>query len=164
MTVRFLPAGDTALVVEFGDRIDRALSDRVLQLSRRIAEAALPGVIETVPTFRSLLVHYDPLTTGAEPLREAIGGLLRHRETRTGGGRLWRLPACYDPSLAPDIAAVAARTGLSVEYVVARHSQTLFHVYMIGFTPGYPYMGDLPPELHLPRREDPRKRVPAGSI
>jgi len=164
MTVRFLPAGDTALVIEFGDRIDRALSNRVLQLSRQIGHAALPGVVETMPTFRSLMVHYDPLITGAETLRHAIGGLLGQPNARAGGGRLWRLPACYAPSLAPDLQAVAERTGIPVEGVVARHSGTLFHVYMIGFTPGYPYMGDLPVELHLPRREDPRTRVPAGSI
>jgi len=164
MTVRFLPAGDTALVVEFGDRIDRVLNDRVIRLSQRIAAAALPGVIETVPTFRSLMVHYDPLSTGAESLAQAIGGLIRPGAARAGKRRLWRLPACYDPSLAPDIEEVAAHVGLTVEDVIARHADTLFHVYMIGFTPGYPYMGDLPGELHLPRRKDPRTRVRAGSI
>ena len=164
MDVRFLPAGDTALVVEFGDRIDRALSDRVLQLSQRIRVDRLPGVTETVPTFRSLMVHYDPTATNGARLVSEIRARIGDSEARTHRCRLWRLPACYAPSFAPDLVSVAERTGLAPQEVVRRHAQTQFHVYMIGFTPGCPYMGDLPPELHLPRRVDPRMRVPSGSI
>lgn len=164
MTVRFLPAGDTALIVEFGDHIERALSDRVLWLSERIGGLALPGVVETVPTFRSLAVHYDPRATSAETLVPAIEALLDEPPRSSQAGRLWHVPACYDERCAPDLADVAARTRLTTEEVVALHAGTLFHVYMVGFLPGLPYMGDLPPELVLPRRKDPRVRVPAGSV
>jgi KipI family sensor histidine kinase inhibitor len=164
MDVRFLPAGDTALVVEFGDRVDRELSDAVLRLSARVRAAAVPGVVETVPTYRSLLVHYDPSLTGAARLQTAIEKMLAERAAEGARARLWRIPACYAPMHAPDLAEVAERTGLTVEDIVRIHTGTRFHVYMVGFVPGFPYMGDLPPELALPRRTDPRVKVPAGSI
>jgi inhibitor of KinA len=162
--VRFLPAGDTALVVEFGAEIDRGLSNRVLSLSERVRQAKIPGVTETVPTFRSLAVHYDPLVTSAEPLvaviREFLAGAAEPRHC----ARLWRVPACYEEHCAPDLADVARKKGLSIAEVVRLHSEVRYHVYMVGFVPGYPYMGDLPAELALPRRTDPRVRVQAGSI
>ena len=164
MDVRFLPAGDTALVVEFGDRVDRALSEGVLRLSARVRAAAVPGVVETVPTYRSLLVHYDPRVTDPTRLQAAVGKLLAERTDAASRARLWRIPACYAPVHAPDLDEVAERTGLSVDDVVRIHTSTRFHVYMVGFVPGFPYMGDLPQELTLPRRTDPRVRVPAGSI
>ena len=164
MNVRFLPAGDTAVIVEFGDRIDRVVSDRVLRLSALVRAENLPGVVETVPTFRSLMVHYDPLATTSANLNAAIEKLLDSSRGETKPVKLWRIPACYAASHAPDLAEVAQRTGLSAAEVVRLHSGTRFHIYMIGFVPGYPYMGDLPEPLVLPRRADPRVRVPAGSI
>ena len=164
MNVRFLPAGDTAVIVEFGDRIDRLLSDRVLRLSTLVRAAKLPGVIETVPTFRSLMVHYDPLATDSASLTAALENLLDENRGETQPVKLWRIPACYAASHAPDLAEVVQRTGLSTEEIVGLHSNTRFHVYMIGFVPGFPYMGDLSAPLVLPRRADPRVRVPPGSI
>lgn len=164
MDVRFLCAGDTAMVVEFGDRIERALSDRVLRLSAKLRAAALPGVVETVPTYRSLMVHYDPLQTDHASLQGRLAALLEDDMPGAGEARLWRIPACYEATHAPDLEDVAQRTGLGTAEVVRLHTETLFHIYMIGFVPGYPYMGDLPEALVLPRRADPRIRVPAGSI
>src|SRR5215813_11089863 len=164
MKVRFLPAGDRALVVEFGDHIDRALSAEVLRLEASLRSNGLAGVVETVPTFRSLTVHYDPLITTGTDLEHAIASLLDREPGSRSTGTLWRVPVCYDGEFAPDLAEVARLTGLSPDEVVALHSGTRYHVYMLGFLPGFPYMGDLPPELALPRRADPRLRVPAGSI
>jgi inhibitor of KinA len=164
VSVRFLPAGDTAVIVEFGDRIDRVVSDRVLRLSALVRAANLPGVVETVPTFRSLMVHYDPLATTSANLNAALEELLDSSRGEAKPVKLWRIPACYAASHAPDLAEVAQRTGLSAAEVVRLHSGTRFHVYMIGFVPGFPYMGDLPELLALPRRIDPRIRVPAGSV
>jgi KipI family sensor histidine kinase inhibitor len=161
---RFLAAGDTALVVEFGDRIDQALSERVLRLSARLRAAPPVGLVETVPTFRSLMVHYDPGETDGATLLAAIKDALGQVGKMAWRCRRWRLPACYEPDCAPDLVWVAEQTGLAGEEVVRRHAATQFRVYMIGFTPGFPYMGGLPPELNLPRRTDPRVRVPAGSI
>ena len=164
MNVRFLPAGDTAVIVEFGDSIDRVVSERVLRLSALVRAATLPGVVETVPTFRSLLVHYEPEATDSASLTAAIENLLERGSGDAQPVKLWRIPACYEISHAPDLAEVAQRTGLGTAEVVDLHSSTHFHIYMIGFVAGYPYMGDLPAPLVLPRRADPRIRVPPGSI
>lgn len=164
MNVRFLSAGDRALVVEFGDCIDRALSERVLCLDRIIRSSAPSGVIETVPTFRSLLVHYDPLVTNRAKLERVLAVFLEHDDQTRLSARLWQVPVCYEGEFAPDLQGVARLTGLTPGEVVALHSSTQFHVYMLGFLPGFPYMGDLPEKLALPRRADPRLRVPAGSI
>jgi KipI family sensor histidine kinase inhibitor len=160
---RVLNAGDTAIVVEFGESIDRRLSTWVLALARRLNEARLEGIVETVPTFRSLLVHYDPLILPTASLSAHIAELMRGLQLTEQGGRLWRLPACYDPGLGLDLDDVAARTGLSPAQVIERHSAVTYHVYMLGFLPGQAYMGDVPAELALARRESPRLKIPAGS-
>ncbi|WP_175775178.1 5-oxoprolinase subunit PxpB [Burkholderia anthina] len=164
MEVRFLDAGDCAVTVEFGDTIERALSERVLRLGARVREQLPPGVIEAVPTFRSLMVHYDPLATDRASVVAQLETLLDDGAAAQASATLWRIPACYEGDCAPDLDDVAARTGLAPRDVVRLHADTLFHVYMIGFVPGYPYMGDLPAQLVLPRRADPRVRVPPGSI
>jgi inhibitor of KinA len=164
MTMRFLSAGDRALVIEFGDRVDRQLSNEVLHLNTSLQSSALPGVVETVPTFCSLMVYYDPLVTSRVDLEHAIVGRLdRQAALRTAATR-WRVPVCYEGEFAPDLAEVARLTGLAPGDVAALHSAQRYHVYMLGFLPGFPYMGDLPPQLALPRRADPRVRVPAGSV
>lgn len=162
--IRFLASGDTALTVELGESVDHALNAAVIDLADRVAEAALPGVTEIVPTFRSLLVHYDPLVTSADCLTGRIGEVLESGTASRRQGRRWRIPACYEGDLAPDLDEVARCTGLSSSEVIARHADTSYHVYMLGFLPGYPYMGDLPDAIRLPRRESPRVRVPAGSV
>ena len=161
---RFLSGGDTALVVEFGDRVDRTLSGLVLALAHRLADAAIPGVVEAVPTFRSLLVHYDPLRLKQAELKRRLAPLLDGLQAAESAGRRWHIPACYDPGLGLDLAAVAGRTGLTAGEVAERHSGAVHHVYMMGFLPGLPYLGGLPPEFNLPRRENPRIKLPSGSI
>ena len=164
MKVRFLSAGDRALVVEFGDRVNRTLSERVLRLDAMIRSNPPVGTVETVPSFRSLAIYYDPLLTSQGELRRAIAPLLDLGDDPRAGARLWHVPVCYEGEFGPDLAEVARLTGSTPHDVVALHGGTRFHVYMLGFLPGFPYMGDLPPQLALPRRADPRLRVPAGSI
>jgi KipI family sensor histidine kinase inhibitor len=163
-TYKLLPAGDTALVVEFGDSIDQCVSAKVLALADRLAELAPAGIIETVPTFRSLLIHYEPLLLGADLLARTVAQLADGLPPRTQSGRAWRLPACYDASVAPDLAYVAAECGLSPAQVIERHSAVAYHVYMLGFLPGQAYMGDLAPELALPRRKTPRTQIAPGAL
>jgi inhibitor of KinA len=161
---RVLNAGDTALVVEFGESIDRQLSTWVLALARRLNEARLEGIVETVPTFRSLLVHYDPLILPTAALAAHIADLMQGLNVTEEAGRVWRLPACYDARLGLDLDDLAARTGLTAVQVIERHSAVTYHVYMLGFLPGQAYMGDVPAELTLARRETPRLKIPAGSL
>jgi inhibitor of KinA len=165
---KVLPAGDTALIVEFGEGVDRRLSRRVLALARRLDEAKsegkIDGMIETVPTFRSLMVYYDPLALSADALTACIDELMNGLRMAEQPGRLWRLPVCYDASLAPDLDEVATRTALSPTQIIERHSAVTYHVYMLGFLPGQAYMGDVPAELNLARRATPRMKIPAGSL
>jgi inhibitor of KinA len=161
---RLLPAGDTALVVEFGDRIDRRLSAQVLALADRLNGLKLDGVTDIVPTFRSLMVHYDPLVLPAAALRARIGTLIGGLQLAEAAGRHWHLPVCYDTRVAPDLNDVAARTGFPRDEIIERHRGVTYHVYMLGFLPGQPYLGDLPSALVLPRRRTPRLKIPAGSV
>lgn len=166
---RLLDAGDAAFTIEFGDVIDPALVAAVSALDaaveRERAAGRLPGLIETMPTFRSLTVFFDPLVTGRAALADALRPLLdvaAHAAPRDG--RHWQLPVCYEGEAAPDLEDCAHALGIAADELVARHAATPWRVYMIGFLPGFPFMGDLPPALHRPRRSEPRLRVPAGSV
>jgi len=166
---RLLDAGDGAFTIEFGDRIDPALSARVAALDRAvraaIAQGALPGVVETMPTFRSLTVLYDPLRTRRAEVQAALGPLLAAGDdAAASAGRQWRLPVGYGGEAGADLDELAAAAGLSREAVIDLHAGTIYRVYMIGFLPGFPFMGDLPAPLHRPRRAEPRLRVPAGAV
>jgi KipI family sensor histidine kinase inhibitor len=161
---RVRPAGDTALVVDFGNRIEIDLSKKVLALARRLDALHLDGVLETVPTIRSLSVYYEPLTIPAAALEGHIVEILDDLRDIAIEGRHWQVPVCYDPEVAPDLHEVAERCKLAVDEVIGLHSSTTYHVYMLGFLPGLAYLGDLPDKLMLPRRTTPRPRIPAGSL
>lgn len=161
---RLLPAGDTALVVELGDRIDRGLSTAVLSLAQALDAEHIDGIVETVPTFRSLMIHYEPLVLPAAALAARIEALMRRLSGRDIAGRVWHLPVCYDARFAIDLDDVAQRTALSAGQVVERHSGPLYHVYMLGFLPGQAYMGEVAAELSLNRHQTPRRRIAAGSL
>lgn len=169
MSFRILDAGDAALTIEFGSIIDPALLAEVNALDaavlRRKQAGELPGVIETMPTFRSLTVFFDPLVTDRDAVLATLQPLIAAAEHgSTTDGRHWRLPVCYEGEAAPDLAEVAGAIGIGEDEVVALHSGAEYLVYMIGFLPGFPFMGDLPESLRLPRRAQPRVRVPAGSV
>ena len=166
---RVLAAGDGAVVIEFGDTIERALLRRVSALDRHVCALAeggrLPGFVESVPTFRSLALVLDPLLTTPGELLERIDG-----ESAPGGAggeaarREWELPVRYGGREGPDLDELAERTGLAPDALVARHAATPLAVYMLGFLPGFAFLGDIDPALRQPRREKPRLRVPAGSV
>jgi KipI family sensor histidine kinase inhibitor len=161
---KVLTAGDTAISIEFGDHVDQQLSLWVLMLARRLNEARIEGIAETVATFRSLMVYYDPLVIPTAGLIAQIAALMEGISAENGSIRLWRLPVCYDPELALDLAEVAERTGVTPAGVIERHAAVIYHVYMLGFLPGFAYLGDVPHELALPRRPVPRPRVPSGAV
>jgi inhibitor of KinA len=114
--------------------------------------------------FRSLTVFYEPAVLSRAALEVHVAGIVHKLATTQRGGRRWRLPVCYDPEMAPDLNEVATRTGLTPAQVVERHSGVTYHVYMLGFLPGLAYMGDVPPELALPRLLSPRHKIPAGML
>lgn len=164
MTPRFLDAGECALVVEFGTTIDTALSDRVLALDAALAAAPPGGLRETVPTYRSLMLHYDPLILPRATLIQAVEQALHTPAAALPPPNRWRLPACYDPALAEDLTHIAAATGLTPQQVTELHATATFRTVMYGFAPGWAYLSGLPPVLTLPRRATPRDRIPDGSL
>jgi 5-oxoprolinase (ATP-hydrolysing) subunit B len=161
---RLLFCGDCALVVEFGDAIDPALNERVLTLDGLVLEARISGVSETVPTYRSLLVHYDPCIIGHAELGAKLMALASVEGATTRQGRRWRVPVVYGGEFGIDLEAVAERHNMAPQEVIARHSGGNYRVYMLGFLPGYTYLGGLDPAIATPRRQDPRLEAPAGSI
>ncbi|MCS6811470.1 MAG: allophanate hydrolase subunit 1 [Tepidimonas sp.] len=167
---RLLALGDAAWTVEFGAVIEPALHARVLALAAAVraacvrAEAPWTAVEDVVPTFRSLTVHHDPLAGQGLALGQALLALAQQVEAVPVVGRRWVLPACFDPALAPDLGALAARQGLPPAAVIDALLQTELRVYQIGFMPGFPYMAGVPPALQVPRLPIPRKAVPPGSI
>lgn len=162
--VRIRPAGDSALVVEFEERIDPAVSARVLDLDRAILAAKLPGVLETLPTYRTLLVRLDPLASDLAALEQAIASMAAAARGDASPGRLWRVPVAYGGAHGLDLDDVARAKSMTTEEVVRLHSTVAYHVYMLGFVPGYVYLGGLDARLHISRRVNPRLKTPAGTI
>ena len=165
---RLAPAGDAAVLVTFADRIDPRASAAVLALDEALRWDPFDGFIEATPSFAALLARFDPLLVDYEEAAEAISALLRIADEASApgapSGRLWRFPAAYGGEAGPDLASVAAHLSVSEEAVVALHVGAEHQVYMLGFLPGAPYLGGLPPDLDLPRLAEPRVAVPAGSV
>ncbi len=155
---RFLSAGDGGLVVELGNAIDEAINARVVALDRRVADAGIDGVLETVPTYRSLLVLYDPLRIRARRLVAQLSDLISRDEVAEMEARRWLFPVAYGGAFGMDLDFVARSHELATEEVIRIHSGAEYRVYMIGFVPGFSYPGG------RPRRTDPRPRTPAGSV
>jgi inhibitor of KinA len=153
-----------ALCVELGDEISAEVNTRVRALEFLIQSKGVPGIVETVPSFRSLLVYYDPGQTGYDTLCGALGELAAQTATATlPPARLVELPCCYDPAFGLDLVAAAERLGLTSDELVRLHAGAEYVVYFVGFTPGLPYMAGVPERIRLPRLETPRVKVPAGS-
>lgn len=165
---RLLPLGDAALTVEFGSVIAPSIHARVLGFASALQELAaggqLAGVVEWVPTFRSVTVYFDPDRIDGETLADTLQALARTSTNLTVAGTRWRIPVCFEAGFAPDLDELAAAKAMPRERVVELMTQTVFSVYMLGFQPGFSYMGGLPEVLEMPRLASPRKRVPAGSV
>jgi KipI family sensor histidine kinase inhibitor len=161
---RLLPSGDSAITVEFSRHIDDAANQRVLALDRAVAQEPIPGVSETVPTYRSLLVHYDPTLTDFDVLGKQLLERAGHPAQHSEGTRRWRVPVAYGGEHGIDLEDVATSLGIAPDEVVARHVAGDYRVAMIGFTPGWSYLSGLQKSLHLPRRQNPRLSTPAGTI
>ena len=162
---RLLLAGDGAVSVELGDEISREANARALTLERLLLDARLPGLVDTVPTFRALLVQYDPLVLPWAALRARLLELSgRLPDAPPPPGRRVELPCAYGGAHGPDLEAVARRLGLTPADVVDLHAGAEHYVYFVGFTPGLPYMAGQPARLNIPRLDRPRTKTPAGSV
>ena len=159
------PSGDSAILVEFDNRIDPEVNRSVRSLALAIESEALPGIKEILPAYRTLMVVYDPLEIEYHDLKEKINYLIEEAEKiYLPAGRLFRLPTVYGETYGPDLQRVAEVTHLSSEEVIRLFSETRFMVYFIGFICGLGYLGGLPEILQVPRLATPRTLVPAGSV
>jgi inhibitor of KinA len=153
-----------ALSVELGDEISPEINTRVRALEFLIQAKGVAGVVETVPSFRSLLVYYDPAQTDFDGLCTTLGALAEQSTPAVlPPARQVELPCCYDPEFGLDLLAAAARLGLTPDELIRLHAGAEYLVYFVGFTPGLPYMAGVPERIRLPRLETPRLKVPAGS-
>jgi len=163
--MRFLPAGDRGLVVEFGDEVSVETNERVRALAQGLEAAGIPGLIEVIPTYRSLGIAFDPARLLFPELRERILETATHPDpSRLTPPGLVRIPTVYGGAYGPDLPFVAQHAGLSEDEVVRLHSRARYRVYMIGFSAGFAYLGGLPEQLHTPRLPSPRLKVPKGSV
>lgn len=164
--VKILNAGESALVVEFGDTIDPLINAKVGRLNTLLHQANITGITETVPTYRSLLIYFEPLVLSKAQLQKQLEQFWPHLEgvNTLQNGRLVHIPVCYDDEFAPDLAAVCKHTGLSTAEVIRRHTQPEYLVYMIGFMAGFPYLGGMDSALATPRLKQPRTEIPAGAV
>ncbi len=160
----YRPVGDSGLNVEFASEISPEVNRRVRALLASLDSEPLPGVRDLVPSYRTLLVIYDPLVLSYEVLLERLRRLERAVEETIPPSRTVTIPVCYGGKFGPDLADVAEHTGIAEVDVIARHSNRYYLVYFLGFSPGFPYLGGIDPALCTPRLPMPRQRVPAGAI
>ncbi len=161
----FRIAGDCGLLVEYGDAIDPAVNQKVRSMAMALQNNMPGGVIEIIPTYRSILIYYDPLVTNPLILKETLTdleGCLSEIEILPP--KVVEIPVCYGEEFGPDIEHVAQIHHLTPQEVIQLHSEPEYLIYMVGFTPGFPFLGGLPEVLHTPRLKTPRTRVPKGSV
>lgn len=164
MKPRLLALGDGALTLEFGDRIDLALNARVIAARDALAAMKLAGIGDVVPTWRSLTVHFDPLRLDRELLGERLLQCARAETQKSALATRWQIPVVFGDEFGPDLTAVAHATGRSAADVIEALCAAELRVFLIGFLPGFPYLGELPQWLRLPRLATPRAAVPANSL
>jgi len=162
---RYLPAGDRNIVVEFGDTISPQINRRIRDFAYALEKAEMAGVREYLPTYRSLLIAYDPLIVDNQTLiarlREIEGHLAAVELPKP---RVYYLPVAYGGEFGPDLGFVSENAGLAGEEIIKIHTGTSYLIYMLGFTPGFPYLGGMDPRIATPRLATPRTRIPAGSV
>ena len=162
---RVVPAGDSAIIVEFEERIDPGVNARTIACAEAIQGAQLPGVRDVVPTYRSVAIYFDPLRTNGNLLMESVEREATRAASVAAASRApVRIPVCYGGELGPDLASVAAFAGMGEQDVVGVHTSTTYRVFMLGFVPGFAYLGIVDGRIAMPRHSTPRVRVPFGSV
>lgn len=166
------PNGERSVRVDFGDSLSDHVYSQIIRLSENLRADSMPGLEDLVPSYSSLTIYFDPAklrqNQNGQTIFDFWSSEIADRVLRIEGspmpkGREMEIPVCYDIELAADLTGVALSTGLSINEIVRLHSSQLYRVYLIGFLPGFPYLGTLPVELQLPRKQIPTN-VPAGSV
>ena len=161
----FYYMGDRGLLLEFGDEISPEVNEKVRRITLAIQDEAIEGIVEMVPTYRSLLILYNPLILPIDDLKRRLERIEKElQQTPFPEPKLTRIPVLYGSAYGPDLEEVAKYHQISPEEVIRLHCSKPYFIYMIGFMPGFPYMGELPEALITPRLKTPRLSVPAGSV
>jgi inhibitor of KinA len=160
-----LPSGDSSVLVRFGDQISEMLNRKVIAFQKNLEMKRIHGVIETIPADASLLVIYNPLILSYKDLLQKIQEILKEPETeKSSKSGIITIPVCYDKSFGLDLEEVSKQTRLSIDEIVEIHTASIYLVFMLGFVPGFPYLGELDPRIACPRKQTPRQAVPEGSV
>jgi KipI family sensor histidine kinase inhibitor len=164
MSCRIAPIADHAVYIDFGEVIEAAVNQRVTALAKRVADARIDGVTGLIPTYRALTVAYDCTRIRQSRLREHLERLLAEPDAAADPVRIWQLPVAYGGDHGIDLQWLADHHQLDPQDVIGLHSAVSYRVYMIGFMPGFAYLGGLDERLHTSRRESPRLKTPAGTV
>jgi inhibitor of KinA len=165
VSLNVIPAGDSAIVIEFEERIAPDVNARAVRLADALTREGIPGVRDAVPTYRSVAVYFDPLRVDYERLRNYLDAVDHEAEVAAeSSSEAIRLPVCYGGDLGPDLGEVAAFAGITEQQVIKLHAGGSYRVYMLGFVPGFAYMCPVDSRIAMPRRPTPRVRVPLGSV
>lgn len=163
--IRFLLTGDTSLTVEFGNEINPAINARIRAFNIALQNSGIRGIVETVPTYRSLMVHYDPEVILYDALVNALRGLLGQLDSiEIPPSEVLEIPVLYGGEYGPDLAFVAEHAGRTEQEVIDIHTSAEYLIHMLGFTPGFTYLGGMSEEIATPRLTTPRVKIPAGSV
>lgn len=163
--VRFLLTGDTSLCVEFGSEISESINTQIRAFNIALGRSGIPGIVETVPTYRSLMIHYDPEVIRCTPLLDKLKSLLGQLDKiEVPPSEVLEIPVLYGGEMGPDLEFVAEHNGKTEAEVVRIHTSAEYLIYMLGFTPGFTYLGGMSDEIAAPRLETPRVKIPAGSV
>ncbi|MQG37472.1 MAG: 5-oxoprolinase subunit PxpB [SAR202 cluster bacterium] len=162
-----VPAGDSAILIELGSEVDPEISSRVFALTDLMRDAGLNSGLEILPTYRSVLVYYDPLVSSYAEMLDAVNGVIERLAEPANvksSLKIVEIPVVYGGEDGPDLPFVAEHAGMTEDSVIQLHSETDYRVYMLGFSPGFPYLGGLDERIAAPRLKTPRVSVPAGSV
>lgn len=163
--LKFLPCGDAAITVQFSAQMSESVNRRIRFLAGELDKGKVRGVRECVPTFCSATVYFDPFKTNAAKLQKAINRILSgYAETTAYTKRVFQIPVCYEDAFAPDLPDVCRLNGLTREEVISIHTGTDYLIYMLGFLPGFPYLGGMDSRIETPRLDTPRTSIPAGAV
>lgn len=163
--VRFLLTGDTSLSVEFGNEISESINAQIRAFTIALEKSGIPGIVELVPTYRACMIHYDPGVVAYAALVRRLQGLLGKLDSiEIPPSDVLEVPVLYGGEMGPDLAFVAEHAGLGEQEVIDIHTSAEYLIYMLGFTPGFTYLGGMSDKLETPRLKQPRVKIPAGSV
>lgn len=165
MKTKLLIAGDSAILIQFGNEISPEINRKISETMQLLRDQHIVGVLDMIPSFCALLICYDPRVLSYAQIRQRLEAMLKlETKSVSHGKKVYEVPVCYGGEYGPDLAFIAEHAGITEEEVIRLHSSRDYLIYMLGFLPGFCYLGGLDETIHTPRLESPRLKIPAGSV